>query len=174
MIAFAEAVANMFATCGANLVANISGILPTVMVMLMVFNTICYLVGNDRIEKFSKFLAKHKILAYTVLPLVSWFFLCNPAVYTAAKFLPQRQRASFIDVCATTNGPMLGLFPHVNPGELFIWLGIANGVEQLGYSTMPLAIRFFIAGWVLALIRAVITEWFWVFLAKREGIDVDR
>ena len=46
------------------------------------------------------------------------FFLCNPAVYTAAKFLPQRQRASFIDVCATTNGPMLGLFPHVNPGEM--------------------------------------------------------
>ena len=53
MIAFAEAVANMFATCGANLVANIQGILPTVMVMLMVFNTVCYLVGNDRIEKFS-------------------------------------------------------------------------------------------------------------------------
>lgn len=174
MIQIAEAISGMFATCGENLVANIVGILPTVMVMLMVFNTLCLLIGAERIEHFSKFLAKHRVLAYTILPFISWFFLCNPAVYTAAKFLPQRQRASYIDVCATTNGPMLGLFPHVNPGELFIWLGIATGVEQLGYSTMPLAIRFFIAGWVLALIRAFVTEWFWTFLAKREGIDVNR
>lgn len=174
MIQFAESFSGMFATCGENLIANITGILPTVMVLLMVFNTICLLIGNERIERFSKFLAKHRILAYTVLPFISWFFLCNPAVYTAAKFLPQRQRASYIDICATTNGPMLGLFPHVNPGELFIWLGIASGVEQLGYSTVPLAIRFFIAGWILALIRAFITEKFWMFLAKREGIDVDR
>ena len=95
-------------------------------------------------------------------------------VYSAGKFLPQRQRASFIDVCATTNGPMLILFPHVNPAEYFIWWGIASGVESLGHSVMPLAIRFFIAGWVLAFIRANVTEWFWVMLAKREGLDVNR
>ena len=174
MIAFAEAFSGMFATCGDNLISNIAGILPSVMVLLMVFNTVCLLVGADRIERFSVFLAKHRILAYTVLPFISWFFLCNPMVYSAGKFLPQRQRASFIDACATTNGPMLGLFPHVNPGEYFIWWGIASGVEALGYSVMPLAIRFFIGGWVLALIRACVTEWFWVWLAKREGMDINR
>ncbi len=173
MIAFAEAFSDMFAACGAALMANITGILPTVMVLLMVFNTICRLVGNGRVEKFSRFLAKHRLLAYTVLPFISWFFLCNPAVHTSARFLPQRQRASYIDVCTTTNGPMLSLFPHINPGELFIWLGIATGVEQLGYSSVPLAIRFFIAGWIVALIRGVVTEWFWVFLAKREGVYRD-
>ena len=174
MIAFAEAFSGMFATCGENLIANITGILPSVMVLLMVFNTICLLVGAERIERFSNFLAKHRILAYTILPFISWFFLCNPMVYSAGKFLPQRQRASFIDVCATTNGPMLSMFPHVNPGEYFIWWGIASGVEALGYSVMALAVRFFIAGWVLALIRACVTEWFWVMLAKREGLAVDR
>lgn len=174
MIAFAEAFSGMFAVCGENLIANITGILPSVIVLLMVFNTICLLVGSERIERFSAFLAKHRVLAYTVLPFVTWFFLCNPMVYSAGKFLPQRQRASFIDVCATTNGPMLSLFPHVNPGEYFIWWGIASGVEALGYSVMPLAIRFFIAGWVLALIRGCITEGFWVMLAKREGLDVNR
>ena len=69
---------------------------------------------------------------------------------------------------------MLSMFPHVNPGEYFIWWGIASGVEALGYSVMALAVRFFIAGWVLALIRACVTEWFWVMLAKREGLAVDR
>ena len=59
MIAFAEAFSGMFSTWGENLIANITGILPTVLVLLMVFNTICYLVGNERIEKFSKFLAKN-------------------------------------------------------------------------------------------------------------------
>lgn len=174
MIAFAEAFSGMFATCGENLIGNITGILPSVMVLLMVFNTVCILVGAQRIERFSVFLAKHRILAYTILPFISWFFLCNPMVYSAGKFLPQRQRASFIDVCATTNGPMLSVFPHVNPGEYFIWWGIASGVEALGYSVMPLAIRFFIAGWVLALIRGCVTEWFWVMLAKRDGLDTNR
>lgn len=174
MIRFAEAFSGMFNACGQALVENIAGLLPSIIVLLMVFNTIVQLVGTKRIERFSQFCAKHKILAYTVLPFIAWFFLCNPMVYTFAKFLPQRQRASFIDICATTNGPMLSLFPHVNPGEIFIWLGIASGVEKLGYSTMPLAIRFFIAGWVLALIRALITEWIWVYLAKREGLDVNR
>lgn len=174
MTAFAEAFSGVFATCGQALVDNIAGILPSVMVLLMVFNTICYLVGAERIEKLQRFLAKNRILAYTILPFITWFFLCNPMVYSAGKFLPQRQRASFIDACATTNGPMLSLFPHVNPAEYFIWWGIASGVESLGYSVMPLAIRFFIAGWVLAFIRANVTEWFWVMLAKREGLDVNR
>lgn len=174
IVKFAEAFSGMFAACGQALCDNIVGLLPSVVVLLMVFNTICHLIGADRIERFSKFLAKNRILAYTVLPFIAWFFLCNPMCYSAAKFLPQRQRASFIDICATTNGPMLSVFPHVNPGEYFIWWGIASGVQALGYSVMPLALRFFIAGWILALIRAFITEGFWVMLAKREGLDVNR
>lgn len=174
MIQFAESFSNIFTACGQCLCDNIVGLLPSVMVLLMLFNAVCHWIGQEKIEKFSAVCAKNYILSYTVLPFISWFFLCNPACYTAGKFLKQRQRASLIDILATTNGPMLSIFPHVNPGELFIWLGIASGVEQLGYSVVPLAIRFFIAGWVLAFIRAFITEKLWVFFAKREGIDTDR
>jgi len=159
---------------GGNIFTDLlTGIIPMILVMMTCLNAITKFVGEKRLESFSRFLSKYKILSYTVLPFVSWFFLCNPMVYTAAKFLPQRSRASFIDAVATTNGPMLSLFPHVNPAEIFIWLGIASGVEKLGLSTTPLAVRFFIAGWILAFIRAFVTEKIWVFLARKEGIELD-
>lgn len=173
MVTFVENFQAIFVACGETFLSLVGGIVPMVLVLLTVFNAISALIGAERLEKFSRFLAKNRVLSYTVLPFVSWFFLCNPMVYSAAKFLPQRQRASFIDVVATTNGPMLSIFPHVNPAELFIWLGIAQGVEALGLPISGLAIRFFIAGWVLALLRGFITEWIWVFLAKREGVSID-
>ncbi len=174
MTAFAEAFSGIFEACGQKLVENITGILPTVLVLLMVFNTVCHLIGSKRIERLSVFLARYRILSYTVLPLISWFFLCNPAAFTSAKFLPQRQRAGYVDACTTFNSPLLGLFPHVNPGELFVWLGIAIGVEQLGFSTFPVALRFFLAACVLAVVRSFVTEGFWVFFAMRQGMDVNR
>jgi PTS system glucitol/sorbitol-specific IIC component len=173
IIKFVEGFQAVFAAGGQTFIDLVVGIVPMVMLLLMVFNAIAALIGPEKLEKFSIFLARNRVLSYTILSFIAWFFLCNPMVYSAAKFLPQRQRASFIDVCATVNGPMLSLFPHVNPAELFIWMGIAQGVTALGLPVSGLAVRFFIAGWVLALIRGLITEGIWVFLAKREGIDVD-
>ncbi|MDR1620199.1 MAG: PTS glucitol/sorbitol transporter subunit IIC [Clostridiales bacterium] len=173
IIGFVNGFQSVFVAAGETFLDLVVGIVPMVLVLLMVFNAVAALIKPERLNRFSAFLARNRILSYTVLAFISWFFLCNPMVYSAAKFLPQRQRASFIDVCATTNGPMLALFPHVNPAELFIWLGIAQGVEALGLGIQGLAIRFFIAGWALAVIRGLITEVIWVFLAKREGVAVD-
>lgn len=173
IVSFVDGFQAIFVAGGQTFLDLVGGILPMVLVLLMVFNALAALIGQKRMDKFSEFLARNRILSYTVLAFVSWFFLCNPMVYSAGKFLPQRQRAGFIDACATTNGPMLALFPHVNPAELFIWMGIAQGVQQLGLPIAGLAVRFFIAGWALALVRGLITEGIWVFLAKREGIDVN-
>lgn len=173
IVNFVNGLQAIFVAGGQTFLDLVGGILPMVLILLMVFNAISSMIGQERLEKFSAFLSRNRILSYTILPFISWFFLCNPMVYSAAKFLPQRQRASFIDVCATTNGPMLALFPHVNPAELFIWMGIAQGVEQLGLGINGLALRFFLAGWVLAVIRGYITEGIWVFLAKRDGVEVN-
>ena len=174
MVKFVESFQAVFATSGETFLGLVVGIVPMVLVLLTVFNAITAMIGGERLDRFAKFLAKNKILGYTVLPFVSWFLLCNPMVFTTAKFLPQRMRAGYIDAVGTANGPMMSLFPHTNPAELFVWLGIANGVQALGLPTSGLAIRFFIAGWLLALVRALITEFIWVFLAKREGIATDR
>ena len=173
LVTFADRFTELFKEGGKIFTDLLNGLIPMILVLMTCLNAITRFVGEKRLEAFSKFLSRYKILSYTVLPFVSWFFLCNPMVFTAAKFLPQRSRASYIDAVATTNGPMMSLFPHINPAEIFIWLGIASGVEKLGLPVAPLAIRFFIAGWVLAFIRAFVTEKIWVFLAKREGIEVD-
>jgi PTS system glucitol/sorbitol-specific IIC component len=60
-------------------------------------------------------------------------------------------------------------FPYANAGELFVWLGVANGVTQLGQSTVPLALRYFGVGIVVILIRGLLTEYITAFLIRREG-----
>ena len=54
--------------------------------------------------------------------------------------------------------PPTGLFPHINPGELFVWLGIAQGIEDLGVNVATLAIRYALVGLVVILIRGFVTE----------------
>jgi PTS system glucitol/sorbitol-specific IIC component len=63
--------------------------------------------------------------------------------------------------------PPLGIFPHVNPGELFVWLGIATGIETLGLNVTDLAVRYLLTGFVVILIRGIVTERITAFLWKR-------
>ena len=65
--------------------------------------------------------------------------------------------------------PVTTFFPYANAGELFLWLGIASGVTQLGESTVPLALRYFLVGIVIIFIRGVVTERITALLIRRTG-----
>lgn len=56
--------------------------------------------------------------------------------------------------------PPLGILPHVNPGELFVWAGIATGVQTAyGATAMAdLAVRYLLTGLLVILIRGIVTE----------------
>ena len=64
---------------------------------------------------------------------------------------------------------MNGLFPHVNPSELFIFLGIAAGIENLGYSVAELAMRYFLVGLFTNFIRGWITDYTTAYVSKQQG-----
>jgi PTS system glucitol/sorbitol-specific IIC component len=69
--------------------------------------------------------------------------------------------------------PITGLFPHANAAELFVYTGIAAGITQLDLSLGPLAIRFFIVGMIIILIRGIITEKITTKMMKNRALKVE-
>jgi PTS system glucitol/sorbitol-specific IIC component len=78
--------------------------------------------------------------------------------YTFGRFLPEKYKPAFYDAAVSFVHPILGLFPHANPAELFVYMGIAQGIQQLGLPLGQLAIRYFIVGVIVIFIRGIVTE----------------
>ena len=162
-VKLAEGFTGIVSAGGENLMGLITGILPNLLILLTCINAIITLVGEDRVMNFSKKLTRFRLLRYTLLPVISLFFLTNPMCYTMGRFVEEDQKPAFIDACFSFAHPITGLFPHGNAGELFVWTGIAAGITTLGYSTMPLAVRYLLAGVIVIFIRGNATE----FLTKK-------
>lgn len=158
LVLVAEKFIGIFNAGGENLVGLITGILPTLIVLLTFVNAVIALVGEDRVTKFAQFCTKNIILRYSVFPLLAVFFLTNPMCYSFGRFLDEKQKPAFYDAAVSFVHPITGLFPHANAGELFVWTGISSGLTVLGLSIMPLAVRYFLVGLVVITIRGIVTE----------------
>lgn len=149
---------SIFNSGGGTLVGLITGILPTLIVLMTFVNALIALIGSDRVEKFAIFATKNVVLRYTVFPVLAVFFLTNPMCYSFGRFVEEKQKPAFYDAAVSFVHPILGLFPHANAGELFVWTGIASGITTLGLDVAPLALWYFIVGVVVIFIRGVVTE----------------
>lgn len=158
LVMIAENFIGIFDAGGENLVGLITGILPTLIVLLTFVNALIALIGEERVSKFAQICTRNIILRYSVFPLLAVFFLTNPMCYSFGRFLKEKQKPAFYDSAVSLVHPITGLFPHANAGELFVWTGIASGLTTLGLSTMPLAVRYFLVGLVVITIRGVVTE----------------
>lgn len=158
LVMIAENFIGIFDAGGENLVGLITGILPTLIVLLTFVNALIALIGEERVSKFAQICTRNIILRYSIFPLLAVFFLTNPMCYSFGRFLKEKQKPAFYDSAVSLVHPITGLFPHANAGELFVWTGIASGLTNLGLSTMPLAVRYFLVGLVVITIRGVVTE----------------
>lgn len=168
---FFEGFIAMFNAGGQNLMGLITGIIPTLACLMTFVLAIVKFIGEERIERFAEKSAKIMLVRYTILPVLAFFVFTNPMNFTVGRFLPEKYKASFFDSCCSLAHPLTGLFPHCNSGELFIWLGIASGIEALGMTTAALALRYLMAGLVVALIRGILTEKLWMAYAKKNKIE---
>jgi PTS system glucitol/sorbitol-specific IIC component len=156
------------------------GIIPLLIVLLTAVNALIRLIGAERIDKVGELAARPGLqyypIRYLVLPVLAVFFLTNPMAYTMGRFLPENKKPAFYDSAVSFVHPPLGIFPHVNPGEYFVYGGIAAGITTLGLGLGDLAVRYFYVGLIVIFMRGIVTEIITAVMLRRvtaTGTDTD-
>ena len=94
-------------------------------------------------------------------------------------FLEEKHKPAFYDAAVSYVHPPLGLFPHINPGEYFVWGGMLvalldlekRGVIANGYH-VKVAIWYAIVGLVVILLKGILTERITAIMARRQGVEL--
>ncbi|MBX5451634.1 MAG: PTS glucitol/sorbitol transporter subunit IIC [Thermogemmatispora sp.] len=167
----AEGFIGMFQKGGTTFVGLVTGIIPLLIVLMTAVNALVRLIGPERIDKVAMISSRNVLLRYLILPFLAVFFLTNPMAYTMGRFLPEKQKPAFYDAAVSFVHPILGLFPHANPGEIFVWAGIAAGITKLGLGLGDLAIRYFLVGLLVIFIRGLVTERITAIMWARRSVS---
>ena len=174
VVKLAEGFMNLFQSGAETFISWMTGIVPLVLMLMIAMNTIIAMMGQERVTALARVSSKNPVTRYMILPFVSAFMLGNPMSMTLGRFLPEYYKPSFIasqmQFCHTSNG----IFPHINPGELFVWLGIAQGISTLGLNQTELAIRYLLVGLVMNFVGGWVTDYTTAFVSKQQGIELSR
>lgn len=170
LVSLAEGFIHLFQAAGKIFLDMMTGLIPMLICLLLAINFLMKLVGTVRMEKVATLLGRSRILTYGVLPVLGWFFMSSPGALTLGKLLPEKSKPGYEDALGTTAHPLTSLFPHVVPSELFVWLGVAAGIQALGLPVTSLALRYIAAAMVIGLIRGIVTEYLFLRLSKRGNV----
>jgi len=159
----------LFNEAGKQFAGLVVGILPTLIVLLTFMYAMIQFIGEHRVTRAVQWSGRWWITRYSFMPVLAMLVLTNPMAYTFGRFLPERYKPAFYDSTVSLAHPITSFFPYANAGELFVWLGVASGVQKLGLSTVPLALRYLAVGMIVILIRGIVTERITAYLIRREG-----
>ena len=174
IVNMAEGIMGLFDAGAETFVGWVTSIIPRVLLLLIFMNALIALIGQDRINKFAKVCSKNVILAYGILPFLSAFMLGNPMALSMGKFLPERMKPSYYASASYHCHTNSGMFPHINVGEIFIYLGIADGISTLGLSTTPLAVRYMLVGLVMNFFAGWVTDFTTKIVMKQQKIELSK
>ena len=160
---------SLFQAGGETFLGWVTGIIPMVVCLMTAINSIIKLIGEDRVERFAKKITGNVFGRYLLLPVLAVLFLGNPMCYSFGRFVDEKYKPAYYDSCVSFLHPVTGLFPHANPGELFVYMGIAAGITERGLSLGDLAIRYFAVGLIVIFIRGVLTEKIYLNMLKKVG-----
>lgn len=169
-----NSVQEMVDTGAQQLLTWVTQLLPKVFLFLILLNAVTSLIGRSRVERLAAKCGSNALLRYLVLPFLSAVVLGNPMAISMGRYLPERYKPAYFASasyhCHTNNG----IFQHINPAELFLWLGIANGVLARGQNLFPLALRYLLAGLAANFVSGYATELITRRVEKKQGVRLDR
>lgn len=157
---------SLFQAGGKTFMGWVVDIIPLVICLMTAVNSIIKLIGEERVTRFAKKLTGNIFGRYLVLPVLAVMFLGNPMCYSFGRFVDEKYKPAYYDSTVSFLHPVTGLFPHANPGELFVYMGVAAGITTLGLNLGDLAVRYFLVGLIVILLRGIITERIFLYLKK--------
>ena len=169
MVLAAEWFVGLFRKGAETFLSWMTNIVPLVLMLLIAMNSLIALIGEERINKLAARAGRNLIL-----PWIGAFFLTNPAAFTLGRFLPEAYKPGYYASVAQMVHTNNGLFPHNNPGELFVWAGIAQGIVTLQLPTGDLAIRYLLLGAVLNFFGGWVTDFTTAYVAKQQGVTLSK
>lgn len=159
----------LFNASGQQFLGLVAGILPTLIVLLTFMYAVVKFIGEKRVTRAVIWSSRSWVTRYTIMPIISVLLLTNPLCYSFGRFLRERHKPAFYDSAVSFVHPVTTFFPYANAGELFVWLGVADGLTKLHLSIVPLAIRYLVLGIIVIFIRGVITERITEIIIRRTG-----
>ncbi|MDO4942776.1 MAG: PTS glucitol/sorbitol transporter subunit IIC [Lachnospiraceae bacterium] len=163
---FANGFMSLFTAGGETFTGWVTSIIPQVVCLMTAVNSVIKLIGEDRVEEFCSKITGNFLARYLVLPVLAVICLANPMCYSFGRFVEEKYKPAYYDATVSFVHPVTGLFPHANAGELFVYMGIATGVQAQGHTLGDLAIRYFIVGLIVILIRGIVTEKIYAILTR--------
>jgi glucitol/sorbitol PTS system EIIC component len=164
----AQGFIGLFQEGGKSFTGMVTGILPTLVVLITAVNSLIKIIGEDKVNNIAKASSKYLITRYTIFPIIATFFLTNPMAQTFGQFLDEKYKPAYYDSSISFCHAITGLFPHANPAELFVYMGIAQGITKLGLPVGELAVRYFLAGIIVILIKGIVTERITLYLMGKK------